>query len=99
MAVDMFLKIDDIKGESSDADCKAQIDINSWSWGMSQSATTHGGGGGGSGKVSVQDMTITKYIDRSSPVLMKYCCSGKHLKTATLIVRKAGGKALTYVKI
>ena len=37
MAVDMFLKLDGIKGESLDATHKDEIDVLAWSWGLSQS--------------------------------------------------------------
>lgn len=100
MAVDMFLKIDDIKGESADGSHKDEIEVLSWSWGMSQSGSTHSGSGSGAGKVSVQDVSITKYVDKSSPNLMKLCCNGTHFQKATLIVRKAGGKKpLEYIKL
>lgn len=99
MAVDMFIKIDDIKGESVDAKHAGEIQVLSWSWGMSQSGTTHDGPGAGAGKVNVQDLTFTKYIDTSSPNLIKTCCSGKHYANALLTVRKAGDKPLEYLKI
>jgi type VI secretion system secreted protein Hcp len=100
MAVDMFLKIDDIKGESIDATYKDAIKVLSWSWGMSQSGSTHSGTGSGSGKVAVQDISITKPLDKSTPNLIKMCCQGTHFKTATLIIRKAGGKKpVDYLKI
>ncbi len=91
MAVDMFIKIDDVKGEAQDKKHKEEIDVLAWSWGMSQSGTMHAGGGGGGGKVSVQDLSFTKWIDKSSAVLMDYCSSGKQYKEAKLTVRKAGG--------
>jgi type VI secretion system secreted protein Hcp len=90
MAVDMFLKIDDVKGESKDSKHKDEVDVLSWSWGMSQSGTMHAGSGGGAGKVNVQDLSLTKYVDKGSPNLMMSCCSGKHYKEALLTVRKAG---------
>jgi type VI secretion system secreted protein Hcp len=99
MAVDMFLKVDDLKGESADSKHKDEIDVLAWSWGMSQSGTTHLGGGGGSGKVSVQDISLTKYVDKSSPVLLLSCCNGKHFKEALLTVRKAGETPLEYIKL
>ena len=99
MAVDMFLKLDDVKGESSDSKHKDEIDVLSWSWGMSQSGTTHQGGGGGAGKVSVQDLSVTKYVDKSSANLQLSCCNGKHFKEALLTVRKAGENPLEYLKI
>lgn len=99
MAVDMFLKIDGIKGEAQDDKHKGEIDVLSWSWGASQSGTTHTGSGGGSGKVAVNDVSVTKYIDRSSALLLQQCFTGKHIKEALLTVRKAGGKPLEYIKI
>lgn len=99
MAVDMFIKIDDIKGESTDDKHKDTIDVLSWSWGMSQSGSTHMGGGSGAGKVNVQDISFTKYVDKSSPNLLRACCKGSHFKQAVLTVRKAGGKQLEYIKI
>lgn len=99
MAVDMFLKLDGIKGEAQDDKHKGEIDVLSWSWGATQSATTHMGGGGGSGKVNVNDLHITKYIDSASPKLFNAVFVGKHLKEALLTVRKAGEKPLEYLKI
>lgn len=99
MAVDMFLKLDGIKGESSDDKHKGEIEILSWSWGASQTGTMHHGSGGGAGKVNVQDITVTKYIDRSTPLLLQQCFKGAHFKEALLTVRKAGGAALEYIKL
>ena len=99
MAVDMFLKLDDVKGESKDSKHKDEVDVLAWSWGMSQSGTTHMGGGGGAGKVNVQDLSLTKYVDKSSPNLIMATCNGKHYKEALLTVRKAGEKPLEYIKV
>lgn len=99
MAVDMFIKIGDAGGESADNKHSGEIDVLSWNWGMSQSGTGHIGGGSGSGKVSVQDVTLTKYVDKSSPNLMLACCNGKHYPEALLTVRKAGENPLEYLKI
>lgn len=99
MAVDMFLKLDDIKGEAHDAKHKDEIDVLSWSWGVTQSGTTHAGGGGGAGKANFQDLTVTKWVDLASPKLLSAASTGKHLKEALLTVRKAGEKPLEYLKI
>lgn len=99
MAVDMFLKIKGVDGESIDKSHKGEIDVLSWSWGMSQSGTTHMGGGGGSGKVSVNDISLTKYVDASTNALMFGCCKGTHFDQAVLVVRKAGGSPLEYIKL
>jgi type VI secretion system secreted protein Hcp len=95
----MFLKLDGIKGESADKSHKDEIAVLAWSWGMSNSGSAHLGGGAGSGKVNVQDLSLTKYIDVSSPDLMLSCCNGKHIPKAQLTVRKAGENALEYMII
>ncbi|MFT6907443.1 MAG: type VI secretion system secreted protein Hcp [Oleiphilaceae bacterium] len=99
MSVDMFLKLEGIEGESQDAKHGKEIDVLAWSWGLSQSGTTHIGAGGGAGKVNVQDISITKYLDKSTTNLMNYCATGKHIKEAKLVVRKAGASPLEYVII
>ena len=43
MAIDSFLKLGDLKGESQVKGFENQIQILAWSWGMSQSGTTHHG--------------------------------------------------------
>ena len=99
MAVDMFLKIDGCDGESADDSHPDEIDVLAFSWGMTQSGSMHLAGGGGSGKVSVQDCSITKYLDKASTVLMQKCCSGKHFTKAVLICRKAGDTPIEYMKV
>ena len=97
MAVDMFIKIGDIAGESVDKIHADSIDVLAWSWGMSNSGTTHMGGGGGSGKVNVQDLSFTKYVDAGTHALQQACCTGKHYDEAKLTVRKAGGTPVEYI--
>jgi type VI secretion system secreted protein Hcp len=100
MAVNMFLKVDGIKGESKDAKHKDEIDVLSWSWGMaSPPPPAGGGGGGGAGKVSFQDVSIGKRIDAATPPLMLSCASGQHIKSALLTARKAGAASPEYLTI
>ena len=90
MAVDIFAKIGDIKGESLDDKHKDEIEVLAWSWGVSQSGSMSSGGGGGSGKASFSDFNMTHNIDKASAVLLKACATGEHLKEATITARKAG---------
>lgn len=99
MAVDMFLKLDKIKGESKDKSHKDEIDIMSWSWAITQTGSTHVGVGSGTGKAKFGDISITKYVDKASVTLMEYVSTGKHIEKAELVVRKAGGKPLEYIVI
>jgi type VI secretion system secreted protein Hcp len=98
-AVDYFLKIDGIEGESHDAKHKGEIHIASFSWGEKQEGAHAGGGGGGAGKVAVGDFHFTMSVNKSSPKLMLACACGEHIKEATLTCRKAGGKAEGFYKI
>ena len=99
MAVDMFLKLDGIKGESKDHKHKDEIHIESFSWGMTQTGSFGDGGGGGAGKVNVSDIHFQKFLDKSTPVLMLHTCNGKHIKEGLVTVRKAGEKPVEYLKI
>jgi type VI secretion system secreted protein Hcp len=99
MAVDVFLKLGTIKGDSKDSEHKEWIDVLSWSWGLSQSGTFAYGGGGGAGKVNVSDLSIMKRVDMSSTDLMLKCATGKHYPDATLEMRKAGDKPLVFMII
>ena len=90
MASDIFAKIGDIKGESLDSKHKDEVEVLSWSWGVQQSGTMAHGGGGGEGKASFNDFNFTHHVDKASPVLLKACATGEHIKEATITVRKAG---------
>ena len=96
MAVDMFLKLDGIPGESKDGFHKNWIEIESFSWGAS-STGAGSGGGGGAGKVSLNDLTFVQAANKASPKLMEACAEGRHLKDATLSLRKSGGKQEPYL--
>ena len=98
MAVDMFIKIGDIKGEAQDKTHKDEIDVLSWSWGVSNSGTTHYGSGSGGGRASFQDISLTSYYDKSTHQLMKSATLGDHIKECILTCRRAGGKQNEYIK-
>lgn len=99
MAVDMFIKIGDIKGESKDKKHGKEIDVLAWSWGVSNSGNAQVGGGAGAGKVNVQDLSFTKYVDSATCPLLLAASNGKHYKEALLTVRKAGENPVEYIKI
>jgi type VI secretion system secreted protein Hcp len=90
LAVDYFLKIDGVPGESADAKHKGEIQLESFSWGETNSAGGGAGGGGGAGKVQMSDLVVTMVVSKASPKLMLACATGKHHKEAVLTARKAG---------
>lgn len=99
MTQDIFIKFDGIKGESQDSTHKGEIEILDWNWSVSQTSNMHSGSGGGAGKCTVENLNFEHYIDRSTPNLLQYCLTGKHIPEAVLTVRKAGGSPLEYLRI
>jgi type VI secretion system secreted protein Hcp len=98
-AVDYFLKIDGISGESKDSNHSDEIQLESWSWGETNSGSMAAGGGGGAGKVSMQDFSFTMANNKASPELFLACAQGKHIDSCLLTCRKAGTDQQEYLKI
>ena len=90
MAVDYFLKIDGVPGESVDSKHKGEIQLESFSWGETRPGGGSLGGGAGAGKVQMQDLVVSMVVSKASPKLMLGCATGKHYKDAVLTARKAG---------
>ena len=78
LATDIFVCDPDnaLQGEATDDRHKGCIDVLSWSWG---SVLELGGqvGGARDGTSEVADFSFTKYVDKSSPILMESSTSGK----------------------
>ena len=72
MAVDYFLKLKGIEGESTDEKHKNEIDVQSWSWGETQSGSAASGGGSGAGKVAMQDFNFVMKVNKASPKLSRH---------------------------
>lgn len=98
-AVDYFLKLEGIDGESPDAEYGKWIQVESWSFGESQGGSFAYGGGGGAGKVQMQDFHFVMKCNRASPKLFQYCAKGQHIPTGKVYARKAGGKQETFLKV
>lgn len=99
-AVDYFLKIDGIEGESQDSIHKGELQIESYEVGASQAhLASFTGGGSAAGKASFSAFTFLKKVDKSSPKLFLACANGQHLKSAVLVARKAGTEQKEYLKI
>lgn len=99
MAQEFFLKIDSLKGESQKEPHKEETELLAWSWGMSNAGSLHiGGAGGGTGKATFQDISFTKYVDKTTPTLIQQAALGTHYKEAILTCRKTGGdKPIPYL--
>lgn len=99
MAIDMFMKVDGVTGESKDSNHSGWTDITSFSWGASQPGNMAVGGGGGAGKVNFNDLRVEALIDKSTTALLKYCASGKHITKVEVSICKAGGTQVEYARI
>jgi type VI secretion system secreted protein Hcp len=98
-AVDYFLKLEGIEGESQDSKHKNEIDIESWSWNESNAGSHAYGSGGGAGKVAMSDFSFTMRVNKASPKLLLSCANGSHIKSGLLTCRKAGKEQQEYLKI
>ncbi len=93
-----FLQIDGIDGGATDKLHKGEILVDSFSLGSQSVGTQASGSGAGAGKV-LQSFTITKALDKASPLLFQGEVTGKHYPQMVLsFERKAGGKGQDYLK-
>ncbi len=96
MAFDAFLKLDGIKGESTDRQHKDEIDLISFSWGETNAGRAiSGGGAAAAGRVTFQDFHFTHRVDKATPLLFFACASGQHIATATLTCRRPSAQGTT----
>lgn len=94
MAIDVYLQIDGIKGESADSDHLGWIEITTAHWGVSQpkSATATTAGGHTAERCEHRSISITKLADLSSPLLMMTCSTGRTIPKAKLEFMRADGQ-------
>ena len=97
MAVEIFLKLDGIEGESTKSGAENYIEIFSFSNGASNPSSVAFGTGSGAGKVDLSSLSLQKQLDKSSPMLFLNCCNGKHIATGNMIVREATGDTTTKI--
>ena len=94
MAIDVYLQIDGIKGESMDDKHKDWIECIAVNWGVSQprSATASTGGGHTAERCEHQEITLNKLADLASPILLQTCSAGKTIPKARLEFMRADGQ-------
>jgi type VI secretion system secreted protein Hcp len=91
MAVEIFLKLDGIDGESIKSGAEGWIELFSFSNGASNPSSVAFGTGSGAGKVDLSSLSLQKQLDKASPKLFLNCCAGTHIATGQMIVREATG--------
>ena len=97
MAVEIFLTIDGITGESQKSGAEGWIEIFSFSNGASNPSSVAFGTGSGAGKVDISSISLQKQLDIASPYLFENCCNGTHASTGSMIVREATGSTTTQI--
>jgi type VI secretion system secreted protein Hcp len=97
LAVDAFLKVDGVDGESTDKDHKNWIPVINWSFG--NSAPLDPQTSSRTGKFKMQDFKFTKRTDKASPTLFGAVASGKHYPKVELSVNKSGSGGAQFLKI
>jgi len=90
-AVDYFLEVNGVPGESQDAKMAKAIDVLSYSWGASQSPDKKSG-------PRLGDLVITHNVDLASPPLFQRLVTGATIPSAELIARKAGENPFIFLR-
>jgi type VI secretion system secreted protein Hcp len=103
VAIDAYLQIDGIKGESQDSAHQGWIEITSANWGVTQprSSSVSTAGGHTSGHSEHRTMALSKLVDIASPILMQHCSMGKTIPKAKLEFMRADGdgKPVKYYQV
>jgi type VI secretion system secreted protein Hcp len=109
MAIETFLKLGTIQGESLDEapylrDAMAgpssssgthqnEIEVIDWNWGLANDAPMEMKSSEATTKTTAHDLTISKAIDRASGTLMQFCALGEHIPSGKLTCRKNAGES------
>lgn len=94
MAIDVYLQIDGIKGESTDDTHRDWIECHHVEWEVLQpkSATASTGGGHTAERCEHKDILLNKLADLSTPLLLQNCSSGKTIPKAKFEFMRADAK-------
>lgn len=91
-AYDIFLKMDNLVGESTQIKYEKWIELLSYSTGF-LARTSQGNAGAPVGRSTCSPFGASKSVDRSSPPLLTAVMSGQHFQKAEIdFVRTSGGR-------
>jgi type VI secretion system secreted protein Hcp len=103
MAIDVYLKLSEFKGDSSDNKYAGDVECTSVHFEVLQpkSATASTAGGHTAERCEHKDIIITKLVDKATPKFLEFCSTGKLIKTAEINFTRAGtdGKRFLYFTI
>ena len=99
MTIQMFLQLDGIEGESTDAHHRGEIDLTGWTWGLTDPASGGASGGAGPAKLAIRDIAIQKPMDLASPLLIAFAAEGRRIASGTITNRRASGGEFLVVRL
>jgi type VI secretion system secreted protein Hcp len=93
MAVDAYLKIEGINGESEDDKHRNWIEVSNVMYAIHQprAEVLSTAGGHTSGRAELYPVTFKKLADVASPVLLQTCAAGKTIPKAIFEFMRADG--------
>jgi type VI secretion system secreted protein Hcp len=93
MAVSLFLLLDGIPGDSTDARHADEIEVTAFSFGLASAGGSPAAGtGAATGKATFDGLTVVARSSRASPLLMQACAQARRLGSAVLSVQRAGDR-------
>ena len=98
MAVNMFLKLDGVTGESTHKGHKDEIEVLSFSWGVAHPVPATRNERRRPGRAQASDITFTMNVGKASPTLMLACATGRHLKQGLFVIESAGEVPFAFYK-
>ena len=93
---DCFIRLDGVVGEAEDTEHAGFIEVSGWSWGV---AAQPGSAQLKAAQADVRALTFVHPVDRASPALLAACASNRLLRSAELVMRRAGGKAQRFLRV
>lgn len=97
MALDWFLKVEGITGDSTDNEHRDEIEVLTWSWGVINSVSSAGHVGAGLGRPAFQELHLVSRVGSASPHLFLACATGRHLRWATLTGVRPGQRRVDFL--
>lgn len=94
MAVDVFMKIDGIPGESSDAQFKDCIEVLTLDW----EVTRPMGGERAAGAVNCSSFAITKVVDKATPLILKAATMSERINEIKITLCRAGKEKVKFLE-
>jgi type VI secretion system secreted protein Hcp len=94
----IFLKLQGIAGEATAAGHKDEIVVSSYSQAMSNTVgVVASGGGSGAGKAICGAISVTKSLDKSSPLLIGAVAQGQRIATGEITFESTGATGASVV--